>query len=74
MLLRLWSHLSQVMGGSSVLNYMIYNRGHPNDYDNWERLGSEGWGFKDVLPYFKKLENMMVRRQKRTATANITMR
>ncbi|KAE8742437.1 Glucose dehydrogenase acceptor-like [Frankliniella occidentalis] len=49
----------KVMGGSSVLNYMIYNRGHPEDYNNWERMGSEGWGFKDVLPYFKKLENML---------------
>ncbi|XP_026277861.2 glucose dehydrogenase [FAD, quinone]-like [Frankliniella occidentalis] len=51
----------KVMGGSSVLNYMLWTRGHRMDYDNWEKLGNPGWGFKDVLPYFKKLENMQVK-------------
>jgi len=46
------------MGGSSVLNYMIFNRGHHQDYDQWERLGNPGWGWKDVQPIFKRLEDM----------------
>ncbi|XP_049879225.1 glucose dehydrogenase [FAD, quinone]-like [Pectinophora gossypiella] len=47
----------KVVGGSSVLNYMIYTRGTQPDYDNWKNMGNEGWGWDEVLPYFKKIEN-----------------
>lgn len=47
----------KVLGGSSALNAMIYIRGHAEDYNEWARLGNEGWSYQDVLPFFKKSEN-----------------
>lgn len=47
----------RVLGGTSSLNWMIYSRGDPSDYDHWAALDNEGWSFDDVLPYFKKAEH-----------------
>ena len=47
------------LGGSSLINGMIFVRGQPQDYDAWERSGAPGWAFDDVLPYFKRLENFV---------------
>lgn len=47
----------KVLGGSGSINGMIYVRGQPEDFDTWRDLGCEGWGFEDVLPYFKKSEH-----------------
>jgi len=46
----------KVLGGSSSINGMIYARGHSGDYDQWRQTGLLGWGYEDVLPYFKRAE------------------
>jgi choline dehydrogenase len=46
----------KMLGGSTSINGMRYSRGHFRDYDQWRQLGNKGWGFADVLPYFKKSE------------------
>ncbi|HMO29945.1 GMC family oxidoreductase N-terminal domain-containing protein [Enterovirga sp.] len=45
------------LGGSTLINGMIYVRGQPQDYDGWAQRGCRGWSFDDVLPYFKRLED-----------------
>ena len=47
----------RVLGGSSSINGLIYVRGQPEDFDHWAQLGNRGWGWDDILPYFKKAEN-----------------
>jgi choline dehydrogenase-like flavoprotein len=47
----------RVLGGSSVLNYMLYIRGNSRDYDSWARNGAYGWSWDEVLPYFIKSED-----------------
>jgi choline dehydrogenase len=46
----------RVLGGSSAINGLLYIRGQHADFDDWARAGCEGWGYRDVLPYFKKSE------------------
>jgi choline dehydrogenase len=46
----------RVLGGSSSINGLIYIRGQPEDFDHWAQLGNRGWGWDDVLPYFKRAE------------------
>ncbi|HXE18145.1 MAG TPA: GMC family oxidoreductase N-terminal domain-containing protein [Castellaniella sp.] len=45
------------LGGSTLINGMIYVRGQPTDYDRWSELGATGWGWSDVEPYFRRFEN-----------------
>lgn len=46
----------RVLGGSSSINGLIFIRGQREDFDDWERAGAKGWGFRDVLPAFRRLE------------------
>ncbi len=47
----------KVLGGSSSINGMVFIRGHAQDFEGWKESGCQGWGYADVLPYFKRLEN-----------------
>ena len=46
----------KTLGGSSSINGLVFIRGHALDFDGWQQAGCTGWGFADVLPYFKKME------------------
>ncbi|MEH6359829.1 MAG: choline dehydrogenase, partial [Amylibacter sp.] len=47
----------KVIGGSSSINGMVYVRGHAKDFDHWKESGAVGWAYKDVLPYYKRMES-----------------
>jgi choline dehydrogenase len=47
----------KVLGGSSSINGLVYIRGHAYDFDEWESLGAQGWGYRNCLPYFKRAEH-----------------
>ena len=49
----------RMLGGSSGINYMAWVRGHPGDFDNWARLGATGWSHAEVLPCFKRMEDLV---------------
>jgi choline dehydrogenase len=53
---QLYAPRGKVQGGSGSINAMIYVRGQPRDFDDWAAHGNPGWAFRDVLPWFKKLE------------------
>jgi choline dehydrogenase len=53
----LYQPRGKVLGGTSSINGMVYMRGTPTDYDGWRQRGCEGWGYDDVLPFFKKAED-----------------
>lgn len=46
----------RVIGGGSSVNGMVYIRGNPQDYDGWEEMGAQGWGYRQVIPYFRRAE------------------
>ena len=47
----------KVFGGTSSMNAMVYQRGHPSDYDAWAASGNDAWGYADLLPYFRKMQH-----------------
>ena len=49
----------KLLGGSSSINGMVHVRGHPRDFERWQDLGAQGWGYADVLPYFRKAERAL---------------
>ncbi|MGX7003437.1 GMC family oxidoreductase [Caballeronia sp. KNU42] len=53
---KIYAPRGKVQGGSGSINAMIYVRGAPRDFDDWAAAGNAGWSYKDVLPYFRKLE------------------
>lgn len=53
---RMHTPRGKVLGGSSSINGLVYIRGNPQDFERWESEGAAGWGYRDVLPYFRRAE------------------
>ena len=53
---RMHTPRGKVLGGSSSINGLVYIRGNPLDFERWQELGADGWGYRDVLPYFRRAE------------------
>jgi len=49
----------KMLGGSSGINYMVWVRGHPHDFDHWAKLGAQGWSYDEVLPVFRRMEDLV---------------
>jgi choline dehydrogenase-like flavoprotein len=50
-------YAAKVVGGGTAINGMVFDRGAKSDYDAWKALGNPGWGWDDLLPYFKKVRD-----------------
>ncbi|KAH8385024.1 hypothetical protein KR093_010500 [Drosophila rubida] len=60
----------KVLGGTSSINYMIYNRGNRNDFDTWAQRGNHGWTYAEVLPYFLRSESAQLQGLEHSAYHN----
>ena len=56
---RILAPRGKTLGGSSSINGHVYNRGQPMDFDTWAQMGNRGWGYADVLPYFRRMERRL---------------
>ncbi|KAL9871580.1 glucose dehydrogenase [FAD, quinone] isoform 1-T1 [Glossina fuscipes fuscipes] len=57
-------HKGRGVGGSSLINFLLYSRGHYQDFDLWSKLGNKGWSYNEVLPYFKRSEHFEIEKLK----------